>query len=85
MNLRFTFKVADAPAEFDAIHALNYRTFVEEIPQHAPNGERRLVDKFHAENTYLIALADRQLAGMITLRARRPFTPSGSRTAACSP
>lgn len=74
MNRRFTFKVADSPAEFDAIHALNYRTFVEEIPQHAPNGERRLVDKFNAENTYLIALADRQLAGMITLRARRPFS-----------
>lgn len=27
------------------------------------------MDKFHAENTYLIALADRQLADMITLRA----------------
>lgn len=74
MNSRLVFKVADTPEEFEAVHALNYRTFVEEIPQHAPNGERRLVDKFHAENTYLIALAGSQLAGMITLRARRPFS-----------
>lgn len=74
MNTRLVFKVADTPEEFEAIHALNYRTFVEEIPQHAPNGERRLVDKFHAENTYLIALAGSQLAGMIALRARRPFS-----------
>jgi aspartate aminotransferase-like enzyme/predicted N-acetyltransferase YhbS len=74
MKPKLTFKVADAPAEFEAIHALNYRTFVEEIPQHAPNAERRLVDKFHAENTYLIALAGQQLAGMISLRARRPFS-----------
>lgn len=74
MNSRLVFKVADTPDEFESIHALNYRTFAEEIPQHAPNSERRLVDKFHAENTYLIALAGQQLAGMITLRARRPFS-----------
>ncbi len=74
MKPQLTFKVAGTPEEFEAIHALNYRTFVEEIPQHAPNGEHRLVDKFHAENTYLIALAGQQLAGMITLRARRPFS-----------
>ncbi len=51
MNPPLNFKVAATPDEFEAIHALNYRTFVEEIPQHSPNGERRLVDKFHAENT----------------------------------
>lgn len=74
MNSRLIFKVADATDEFEAIHALNYRTFAEEIPQHAPNRERRLVDKFHAENTYLIASVGTQLAGMIALRARRPFS-----------
>ena len=74
MNPRLVFKVANTQDEFEAIHALNYRTFAEEIPQHAPNAELRLVDKFHAENTYLIALAGQQLAGMIVLRARRPFS-----------
>ena len=74
MNSRLIFKVAHTPEEFEAIHALNYRTFAEEIPQHAPNAERRLVDKFHAENIYLIACAGTKLAGMIVLRDRRPFS-----------
>ena len=74
MNPRLVFKVANTPAEFEAIHTLNYCTFAEEIPQHAPNAERRLVDKFHAENSYLIACSGTQLAGMIVLRDRRPFS-----------
>ncbi|MCB0122082.1 MAG: GNAT family N-acetyltransferase [Caldilineaceae bacterium] len=70
----FTFKFASTPAEFAQIHRLNYRTFVEEIPQHPPNHERRLVDKFHAENTYCICVDGAQLVGMIALRDRRPFS-----------
>ena len=45
------FKIATEDWEFEAIHRLNYKTFVEEIPQHEQNAEERLVDKFHAENT----------------------------------
>lgn len=68
------FKIADQEHEFEQIHALNYRTFVEEIPQHAVNQKRRLVDKFHAENTYFIALQEQDLIGMLCLRAVRPFS-----------
>ena len=68
------FKIASEPSEFEAIHRLNYRTFVEEIPQHPQNGERRLVDRFHAENTYAICLDDAELVGMICGRAQRPFS-----------
>jgi len=68
------FKLADQSAEFEAIHRLNYRTFVEEIPQHPPNAERRLVDRFHAENTYAIGLDDTELVGMIAGRCARPFS-----------
>ncbi len=67
-------KIATEPWEFEAIHRLNHRTFVEEISQHERRPDNRLVDSFHTENTYLIALRDRQLAGMIALRARRPFS-----------
>lgn len=67
-------KVASEPWEFELIHRLNYRTFVEEIPQHARNPEGRLVDRFHAENTYLVALAGGTLAGMMALRPQRPFS-----------
>ncbi len=73
MSERLQFKIAEEH-HFDAIHALNYRTFVEEFPQHAPNADHRLVDRFHQENTYLIALAEDQLAGMLALRAQRPFS-----------
>ena len=68
------FKIAAEPWEFEQIHRLNYRTFVEEIPQHQPNHERALVDAFHAENTYLICLRGQQLLGMVTVRDKRPFS-----------
>ena len=69
-----TFKIASEPAEFEAIHRLNYKTFVEEIPQHANNPEERLVDKFHAENTYAICLSAGSLVGMVAGRTNRPFS-----------
>lgn len=69
-----TFKIADAPDEFEQIHRLNYRTFVEEIPQHQPNSKKRLVDRFHNENTYVICLRDSRLLGMLALRTQRPFS-----------
>lgn len=68
------FKIATEAAEFDAIHRLNHRTFVEEIPQHAARGDGRLMDRFHAENTYVVCLHEGRLVGMICGRARRPFS-----------
>src|SRR5262245_34992079 len=68
------FKTASEDWEFEQIHRLNYKTFVEEIPQHKAAPTNRLVDKFHAENTYLISLSGRQLAGMLAVRGQRPFS-----------
>ncbi len=68
------FKIATEEREFELIHELNYRTFVEEIPQHQPQVAGRLVDKFHAENTYLICLAGERLVGMLAMRGARPFS-----------
>src|SRR5882672_87373 len=68
------FKIASEDWELEAIHRLNYKTFVEEIPQHARNPEQRLVDKFHAENTYAICLLEDRLVGMVTGRSKRPFS-----------
>ncbi len=73
-NKSLQFKVATEDWEFEQIHELNYRTFVEEIPQHQPSGTPRLVDKFHNENTYLVCLADKRVVGMIAARGRRPFS-----------
>jgi aspartate aminotransferase-like enzyme len=69
-----TFKLATEDWEFEQIHRLNYKTFVEEIPQHQPSSSPRLVDKFHAENTYLICLQNQKLAGMLAVRGNRPFS-----------
>jgi aspartate aminotransferase-like enzyme/GNAT superfamily N-acetyltransferase len=68
------FKIATTPDEFEQIHRLNYQTFVGEIPQHAPNPEGRLVDKFHAENVYLIGLREGKVIAMMAARRRRPFS-----------
>ena len=68
------FKVATEEWEFEQIHQLNYRTFVEEIPQHRPSLTPRLVDKFHNENTYLICLSNNRIVGMIAARGRRPVS-----------
>jgi aspartate aminotransferase-like enzyme len=68
------FKFASEDWEFEQIHRLNYRTFVEEIPQHQASPTQRLVDKFHAENTYLICLSNQKLVGMLAVRGHRPFS-----------
>lgn len=68
------YKVADQVWEFESIHKLNYKTFVEEIPQHEETKDRVRIDRFHEENTYLICLDDDKLVGMVALRGKRPFS-----------
>jgi len=70
----YVFKIAAEESEFEQIHRLNYRTFVEEIPQHEANPTGELVDPFHNENVYVICLRDDRLAGMISVRGKRPFS-----------
>lgn len=71
---RVQFGVADRSAEYEAIFRLNHATFAGEIPQHPAQPDGRLVDRFHAENEYVIGVADGDLAAMLALRARRPFS-----------
>ncbi|MGG2015289.1 aminotransferase class V-fold PLP-dependent enzyme [Bacillus sp. S10(2024)] len=68
------YKIADSPQEFEQIHKLNYKTFVEEIPQHEQIESKLRVDLFHEENTYLICLNDEKLVGMVAVRDNRPFS-----------
>ena len=70
-------KIANTAAEFDAIAALNYETFVEEIPQHESNTTRRLIDRFHHENTYVVIYKEQHLIGMLAFRDNRPFSVDG--------
>lgn len=71
---RLQVKIATEPSELEQVFALNHRTFAEEIPRYAPSPERRLIDRFHDENTYVIALRGDRVAGMVAIRDRRPFS-----------
>lgn len=71
---KLLYKIASETEEMEQIHALNYETFVEEIPQHEQNPDRRLVDKFDAENVYIIAKDGEEVIGMIAVRVNRPFS-----------
>jgi aspartate aminotransferase-like enzyme len=71
---RLEFKIASEESEFEQIFRLDYDTFVEEIPQHPPNPERRHIDRFHSQNTYLIAKDGDRVVGKMALRSDRPFS-----------
>ena len=71
---RYLFKRAESAAEFEQIHALNYRTFVREVGQYADDGAGRFVDRFHHKNTYFIALCDDVLRGMVGVHSSPPFS-----------
>src|SRR4051812_24222890 len=77
MTGTLSYKIADAGVEFEAIHRLNHRTFALEIPQHPTDPHGRLVDRFHAENTYAICLDGSAVVGMGAGRSRRPFSLDG--------
>ncbi|HUS02778.1 MAG TPA: GNAT family N-acetyltransferase [Chitinophagaceae bacterium] len=67
-------KPATMLSEFLQIHQLNYKTFVEEIPQHQHNPEKKLVDKFHNKNKYIIAKREETVIGMVSYNCERPFS-----------
>jgi aspartate aminotransferase-like enzyme len=69
-----TFKIAREARELEQIHTLHYRAFVEEIPQHSPNDDRRHIDRFHDENVYVVALDGERVIGSIAIRGARPFS-----------
>ena len=70
----YLFKRAESDDELEQIHRLNYRTFVEEIPQHESPEPGRLVDKFHEKNTYFVAVVDHRVVGMLSFHDQPPFS-----------
>ena len=72
--MTYVFKIAIERRELDQVHQLNYRTFVEEIPQHHRNAKRSLVDRFHDDNTYFVCMVGSRVVGMVAVRGRRPFS-----------
>ncbi len=70
----YVFKRADTDQEFEQIHCLNFRTFVDEIPQHENPGNGRLVDKFHDKSVYFIVVRDGRVVGMVSSHDQPPFS-----------
>lgn len=70
----FLYKIADTENEFEQISILNYNTFVREIPQHVPNADGKLIDRFHDQNTYVIGLDGDRVIAMVAVRTERPFS-----------
>ena len=68
------YKIANTAEEYEQIFKLNYETFVEEIPQHEKNETKKLKDKFHDKNIYIIAKKKNDVVGMIALADQRPFS-----------
>jgi len=68
------FKPLTNDSELDQVHRLIYRTFVEEIPQHAPNPEKKRLDPFLERSRCFVACDGDTVAGMITLLPDRPFS-----------
>jgi aspartate aminotransferase-like enzyme len=60
-------KIADTDDEIEQVHRLNYETFVQEVGQHPPNADGRLVDVHHARNIYFVAKKGPLVVGMICL------------------
>ncbi len=70
----YCFKRASEKFEYDQLNALNYQTFVREIPQHSDTGAGTLVDKFHDKSIYYIARRGRRVVGMVTVHDQPPFS-----------
>jgi aspartate aminotransferase-like enzyme len=68
------FKQADTAEEIEQIHRLNHRIFAEEVGQHAPAPDGRLVDKFHARNRYFIAKCRGEIVAMVSAHAGPEFS-----------
>jgi hypothetical protein len=62
--------------EREQIHRLNHATFVLEIRQHPPAdaGNPLRIDRFDAENDYVVARRGERVVGMIAVRGSRPFS-----------
>ena len=77
MKLRYQFKAAETSEEFEQIFRLNHATFASELAQYVEVASGRLVDKFHAKNTYIVAVFGREVVGMVCAHGEPPFSVAG--------
>jgi hypothetical protein len=74
MKVRYRFKPAETPDEFEQIFRLNHAVFAGELEQYPAQTGERLVDKFHGKNLYWIALAGADVIGMMSAHDQPPWS-----------
>lgn len=72
-----SFRTAQLPEEHEQILRLLHRTFVVEVRQDPDTGTGRLIDKFHDKNTYIVAVHQRRVCGMVAVHHQPPFSAAG--------
>ena len=72
--MSYRFKQAGTEEEFDQIARLNHAVFAAELGQYGLRPDGALADKFHARNTYFIALHAREVVGMVAVNAAPPYS-----------
>ncbi len=70
----YSFRLAQLPEEEDQILQLLHRTFVLEVRQDADTGTGRLIDKFHDKNTYIVAVHQCRICGVVAVHDQPPFS-----------
>ncbi len=70
----YQYRVAETSDEIEQVLRLNYQTFVRELGQYDDDGSERLIDKFHEKNRYLVGMLDGEVAGMLCMHDRPPFS-----------
>jgi N-acetylglutamate synthase-like GNAT family acetyltransferase len=72
--MKYTFRTAETGEDFEGIRRLNHRIFAEEIGQHAPTGDGRLIDARETQSRFTIALCEGEVVGMVAVSPHRPFS-----------
>lgn len=72
--MKFVYRAAESPEDFDRIRQLNHAAFAEELGQHERRADGRLIDRFEAKSRFLLALDGDRLAAMVCWSMERPFS-----------
>lgn len=72
--MKYLYREAKTEDDFERLRRLNHRTFAEELGQHQPAPDGRLIDRFEARSRYLLALDGDELAGMVSYSMTPPFS-----------
>jgi len=72
--MKFVYRSAQSEDDYDKLRRLNHAAFAEELGQHEPQPDGRLVDRFEGKSRFLLALDGERLAAMVCWSMQRPFS-----------